>query len=210
MAQLERATTPPDIAVILDDPFQSQDAFRRNATAFQIKRCGDRCGQVIVLSHDANFLKLIWDELPTDARKALRLNSVGRTTVLSEWDIDEHLKEAHQANLDALQRFVENGVGKPRDVAQKLRPALEGYCKAVCPGQFPDGMTMGDIISKIRADGSNHPLNPVVDELEELNSYARRYHHASNPNAASEVLNEGELHGYSIRILRLMRVPLAA
>jgi len=42
MAQLERSGSQSDVAVILDDPFQSQDAFRKNATAFQIKRVGER------------------------------------------------------------------------------------------------------------------------------------------------------------------------
>ena len=209
MAELDRATTPPGIAVILDDPFQSQDAFRQSATAHQIERCGRRCGQVIVMSHDARFLKRVWDLLPTDERKTLRLTSVGRGTALSPWDIDEHLKEAHQANLDALQRYLEQGFGAPRDVAQKLRPALEGYCRTICYGEFPDGTMMGEIISKVREEGQGHPLHAVLDELIELNDYARRYHHASNPNAGTEELNEAELRGYANRVLRLTRARLA-
>ena len=210
MAELDRATTPPEIAVILDDPFQSQDAFRQSATAHQIERCGRRCGQVIVMSHDARFLKRVWDLLPTDERKTLRLTSVGRGTALSPWDIDEHLKEAHQANLDALQRYLEQGFGAPRDVAQKLRPALEGYCRTICYGEFPDGTMMGDIISKVREEGQGHPLHTVLDELIELNDYARRYHHATNSNAGTEELNEAELRGYATRVLRLTRARLAA
>ena len=136
MSQLEQADTPPDIAVLLDDPFQSQDGFRRTSTAFRIKECGSRCGQVIVLSHDPAFLKLVWDELPDAQRKALRLVPVRGSTVIAEWDIYEHLKGEFQANLDVIQRFADLGDGKERDVAQKLRPLLEGYCKTACIGEF--------------------------------------------------------------------------
>jgi hypothetical protein len=33
-----------------------------------------------------------------------------------------------------------------------------------------------------------HPLHPIVEDLDELNIYCRRYHHAENLNAASERL----------------------
>lgn len=207
MSQLELAPDRADTTVVLDDPFQSQDGFRRNATAFQIKRCGEMCAQVIVLSHDPQFLKLVWDELPRDQRKALRLNAVGTLTTMSEWDIAEHFRGVHQANIDAIQRYLDSGVGELRAVAMRLRPALEGYCKIVCPGEFDgDGIMMGEIIRRVRLAGPGHVLHGILPELEELNGYARRYHHATNPDAATENLVEGELQGYSRLVLELMRI----
>ena len=211
MAQLDDAAAKPEIAILLDDPFQSQDAFRRTATAFEIKRAGDKAQQVIVMSHDAHFLKLVWDELPPDQRKALRLNAVGDSTTMSEWDIYEHLKSNHQQNISAMQRYVDEAKGAPRDVAQKLRPTLEGYCKLVAYGQFGENDMMGEIIKTVREEGPDHVLYCILDRLEELNSYARRYHHATNDDAATEPLSEAELKGYSEQILELMRVrPQAA
>jgi len=206
MAQLERAVTQPDIAIILDDPFQSQDAFRRMATAHQIKRAGERCGQVIVLSHDPGFIKLVWDKLPPGERKALRLASVGRTTGLMPHDVEEYLKPEHQARIDTIQRYVNEGVGEPRDVVQKLRPALEGHCKLACPGEFADVLMVGEICRRVRETGPAHMLHDLLDELEELNDYAKQYHHASNADHASVVIVEGELQGYCRRILSLMRL----
>ncbi len=240
MSQLERANTPPDIAVLLDDPFQSQDSFRRTSTAFRIKECGSRCGQVVVLSHDPAFLKLVWDELPKDQRKALRLMPILGSTMIAEWDIYEHMKGELQANLETIQRYVDRGEGKDRDVAQKLRPLLEGYCRNVCIGEFSDGAMMSDMIDKVRSIGPSHPLhkslailrpreNPKTSHpwnaadvrvdsqadfrvftwteyiLEELNSYARRYHHASNPDVAAEALSASELQSYCIRMRNLVR-----
>ncbi|BAU94038.1 hypothetical protein MPPM_5433 (plasmid) [Methylorubrum populi] len=205
MAQLERSTAQPDIAVILDDPFQSQDAFRKNATAHQIRRCGEQCGQVVVLSHDPTFIKMVWDKLPPDERKALRLVRVGQCTNMVPHDVEEHLKPEHQSRIDAIQRYVHEGQGEARNVAQKLRLALEGYCKIVSPGEFPDGLMMGEICRRVRETGSSHLLHPILDDLEELNDYARQYHHASNDDHASVPIDEGELLGYSRRILALIR-----
>ena len=205
MSQLERTSTPPDIAVLLDDPFQSQDNFRRTSTAFRIKECGSLCGQVIVLSHDPSFLKLVWDELPRDQRKSLRLMPVTGSTVIAEWDVYEHMKGELQANLETVQRYIDRSEGKDRDVAQKLRPLLESYCKVTSIGDFPDGMMMGDIIDKIRTTGLNHVLYKSLSNLEELNSYARRYHHGTNPDAAAEPLTASELRGYCVRIINLVR-----
>ena len=109
---------------------------------------------MVVLSHDPYFLKLVWDELPKDHRKALRLQSVGTTTALGEWDIYEHLKAVFQVNMDALQRYIDRSDGKPRDITQKLRPTLEGYCKGICLGQFGDNLMMGEIIKTIRDSGA--------------------------------------------------------
>jgi len=44
----------------------------------------------------------------------------------------------------------------------------------------------------------------VLDKLDELNQYARRYHHGENPNAAMEPLNAAELQGYVRQTLRLV------
>ncbi len=208
MAQLERATSRPEIAVILDDPFQSQDAYRKTATAFQIKRCGESCSQVIVLSHDPHFLKLVWDELPSNRRKSLRLHPVGLSTNMAPWDINETLKQEHQARIEAIQRYTSQNVGDARDVAQKLRPALEAYCKIACPDEFGEGIMMGDICKAIRLAGVSHPLHSVLSKLEELNSFAKKYHHSS-PNAATEPLSEVELLGYCRKLLTLMRLRVA-
>ena len=49
--------------VVLDDPFTSLDDFRRSFTATEINRLARRAKQVIVLSHDKTFLRLLWDRM---------------------------------------------------------------------------------------------------------------------------------------------------
>jgi hypothetical protein len=42
-----------------------------------------------------------------------------------------------------------------------------------------------------------------VDGLDDLNVYTRRYHHGENPNAATEPIADGELHGFVKRTLEM-------
>ncbi len=86
-------------------------------------------------------------------------------------------------DIDILQRFFSLGEGEQRDVIQKIRPILEAYCRNLYPTQFTDQDTLGVIVGRIRAVGAGHPLSPIVDHLDELNMYCRRYHHGENPNA---------------------------
>jgi hypothetical protein len=64
---------------------------------------------------------------------------------------------------------------------------------------------LGDIIGKVRVAGAAHPLATILDELDELNQYTRRYHHGQNPNnAAIEPVDAAELQGYVRQTLRLV------
>jgi wobble nucleotide-excising tRNase len=205
LAELEQDPNRARKVVVLDDPFTSLDAFRRNQTVHQICRCAASVEQVVVLSHDPNFLKLLWDRIPPAERKTLQLARVGEeNTTIAEWDIERAVQARYRADIDALQRYHSETEGEPRDIIQKIRPVLEGYCCNLYPTQFPEGHTLGVIIGKIREAGAAHQLTSINEELDELNQYARRYHHAENPNAATEPVNAGELQGYVRQTLKLV------
>jgi energy-coupling factor transporter ATP-binding protein EcfA2 len=204
LAQLEQDQNRARKVVLFDDPFNSQDGFRRNNTVYQIYKCGETCAQVIVLSHEPGFLKLLWDRLLPADRKTLQLARVGEeNTTIAEWDIERALQARYRADLDVLQRYFSIGEGEPRDVIQKIRPVLEGFCRNFSPAQFLDGDMMGVIIGKIRTAGPSHTLYPLADDLDEMNIYCRQYHHAENPNAANEPIDDTELQGYVRRTLSL-------
>lgn len=197
LAQLEQDPHRPNKVVIFDDPFTSQDSFRRNNTAFQIKNCGETCAQVVLLSHDPHFLKLVWDKLAPAERKSLQLARIGEeNTTVAEWDIDKAIQARYRADVEVLQKYYALGEGERRDVIQKIRPVLEGYCRNLYPAQFLDQDSLGTMVGKIRAAGAVHPLHAIVADLEELNDFCRRYHHAENPHAATEPIDDNELKGY--------------
>ncbi|MBM4029684.1 MAG: hypothetical protein FJ280_30440, partial [Planctomycetes bacterium] len=105
LAQLDHGPDKAAKMVVFDDPFSSQDSFRKNCTVQKIKKCGEACTQVIVLSHDDRFLKLIWDQLAhlSAERKCLRLARVGlRDTTVSEWDIEVATQAQFLADRQAL------------------------------------------------------------------------------------------------------------
>ena len=205
LAQLEQDSDRRQKSVVLDDPFTSQDMFRRTQTAMEIKRCGDACAQMLLLSHDQHFLKLVWDLLPPADRKTLQLARVGeKNTTIAEWDIEQAVKARYRADVEILQRYYGDGEGNARDVAQKIRPVLEGYCRNLCPSQFTDEDMLGAMIGKIRDAGNAHPLSAIADDLDDLNVYTRRYHHAENSGAATEVIDDTELAGCVKRTLSLV------
>jgi len=177
----------------------------RNHTVNQIFRCGQTCSQVVVLSHEPGFLYLLWDRIAPADRKALMLARIGEeNTTIVEWDIERAVQARYRADLDTLQRFFAHGEGEGRDVIQKIRPVLESYCRTLYPTQFAEAEMMGSIIGKIRNAGAGHPLFLIVDDLDELNLYCRRYYHGENPNAATEPVDDSELQGYVKRTLKLV------
>ena len=86
---------------------------------------GRTCAQVVLLSHDSAFLKLLWDMVPVADRKTLQLARVGEeNTTIAEWNIERAVQARYRADIDTLQRFFSLGEGIPMDVIQKI----EGRC----------------------------------------------------------------------------------
>ena len=199
LAELKHDRDKASRIVVFDDPFNSQDAFRKDHTVEQIRKCGEGCAQVIVLSHDQGFLKRVWDRLVPQAaeRKCIQMARVGvRNTAISEWDIEKATQQRFTTDIKALADYYNAGEGEPRDIVHKLRPVLETYCRNLFPSQFPDADMLAAIITKIRTHGSTHDLAGVVDDMEAINVYTRRYHHGESPQPATEVINDTELQGF--------------
>lgn len=205
LAQLMHDPQRANKVVIFDDPFNSQDGFRKDCTIYKIKKCGQECAQVIVLSHDPHFLKRIWDRLYTPAdRKCLEMARIGQhNTTICELDIEKETQDQYKANRNALRSYWIEGKGESRDVVQKIRPVLETYCKNLGAGLIAETDTLGTIVTKIRNAGSGHQLFSLSDDLEEVNEYTRRYHHGENPHAAIEPISDMELQGYVRRTLEM-------
>lgn len=198
LAELEHDPKKASRIVVFDDPFNSQDAFRKDHTIKKIRKCGETCLQVIVLSHDQNFLKRLYDGLRAQGLEymCLHLARIGHAnTIMTFWDIEEATQLQFRADIKTLTAFYNAGLGKPRDVVDKIRPVLESYCRNLLPTQFDDDDTLGVICGKIRNGGPDHPLAAVCDDLDTLNEYTRRYHHGEDANTASEPLNDSELQG---------------
>jgi wobble nucleotide-excising tRNase len=205
LAHLERDPARADRIVVFDDPFNSQDAFRRHQTVYQIQKTGKECAQVIVLSHDATFLRQVWDKCPPDQRIAIQLTGHrGLGTKIGPCDLDVACKGRVANDTDDLLNFVNTGVGKPHDISRKMRVVLETFCRASYPGFFGPNETLGEIVGKIRQGGDQHPALAFLEELDQINDYSRDHHHGDDPtDGAGDQFDDTELNGFVRKTLRI-------
>lgn len=195
--------------VVFDDPFTSLDRFRRTSTQQIIQRLLDSAQQVIVLSHDAHFLKLLYDESPsaTTDTKMLRMSKARNATIIGEWDIEAEVLNSYEKDYRTLHGFYIERAGDLRAVARAIRPFLEGLLRARFPGHFQPKEWLGDFLAKIQAADDTSGLQLAkadLPEMEAINDYSKKYHHQQNPNADTEPISEDELYAYVKRTLRLV------
>ena len=207
LAALKQDPQVANMIVVLDDPFTSLDRFRRTCTQQLIRQVASIAQQVVVLSHDPHFLKLIWDGYPPADIKVLQLCRSGDNTMIGECDIEAETQSTYIKNYSTLLNFYRDHAGTPLDVARSIRPFLEGMLRAHFPGHFQPKEWLGDFIDKIRSAGNTDGLQHAqadISEIEAIKDYSKKYHHDQNPNADSEPLSTDELHGFVKRTLRLV------
>ncbi|MEA1948349.1 MAG: AAA family ATPase [Thermodesulfobacteriota bacterium] len=207
LTQLKHNPTLAQKVVIFDDPFTSQDRSRRTCTQQELCRLSREASQVIVLSHDSSFLKLIWDEFPSAGVKPLQLTRMGPNTTITEWDIEDQVRGDYFQNHAILRKYRDYGEGDSRHVAKTIRPLLEGYLRFKLPGSFGDKDWLGDFIKLIREADPTNPIaagQVILEDLEDLNNYSKWYHHDQNPSADTQPIDEGELEAYVKRALNLV------
>jgi wobble nucleotide-excising tRNase len=199
----------PDVGnkiVVFDDPFSSQDSFRRDLTIRLIRECGEKAQQVIVLSHDREFLRRLWNRLADKGamRKTLELRRVGpRNTTICALDIED-ATDTWVQNRQVLVDYYMAGEGDERDVVQKIRPALETFLRVIGTPLIQPTDNLGVIATKAAAPGCPHPIATLAAEISDLNFYTNRYMHGQNPNWKTEPIDPHELQSMAYRTLQLM------
>lgn len=153
-----------------------------------------------VLSHDASFLKQINDSKPAAEVKTLQFFRTGAAhSKIVECDIDELTRCDYFDNYNTLYKFLRENEGKPRLVVRAIRPLLEGYLRMKQPKEFKPDEWLGDMIKKIRDSHTGSPLHdaqPLLEELEALNDYSKRYHRDETAEAEGDPIDENELQGF--------------
>ena len=201
-----------DRIIVFDDPASSLDAQRRAYTRHQIIWFAEHCKQVIVLTHNLHLARDIWDNAKHLEPKTLQvIRKKGNYSVIEELDIVEKTKGEYFKSYDTLSRYLEKGPEDDahlRSVVLSIRPLLEGYLRTRFPREFEAKEWLGDFIRKIREagkDDSLYSLRPqLLDELSDINSYSKKYHHDQNPNAELEKIVDAELRTYVKRTLVLI------
>ena len=195
--------------VVVDDPLSSLDANRRHQTQTFLKTIHSKAQQLVVLAHDAYFLRdlrdMFWksDKAAPIAQFQMVASQNG-CTAFSQLDIDKECESEYARHHRTLYEYAVGNGGDARSVAKAIRPLLEGYLHRRFPGLLPKDMVFGNVVVMIRDSTSPSPLlhaKNLVGELNEINDYAGQFHHDTNRNADSVPVTAGELKTYVERAL---------
>ena len=185
--------------IVFDDPFSSQDTFRRSRTIYAIVEMARHCSQAITLSHDPHFLKEIWDKVSPAERVTLNLvDQLDDGTKIVPIDIAIACRGATARDVAALQAFYNRNEGDPVDICRAMRTVLEHYLWTIYPDSFMAHQdTLGAMTEKIRAGGASHPAASLYPRLNQINMYSRPSHHGEDPASATSIhIDPQELRGF--------------
>lgn len=206
---LAQCNADPDLGdtiAVLDDPFTSLDNFRRQFTAIEIRRICDRAQQIIVLSHDKIFLRLLWDKIDQKQIKsfALQTGAPGVTTI-TPFDIPGSTQPRHVTERMKIEEFIE---GEPHELSyirSRLRTVGEDFYRKGDPGLFGEAATLDQIIRALDDAPAEHPFKGALEGLKDINSYSRVENHAEIEGDPYGDTNPNELKGFCELILGLTR-----
>jgi hypothetical protein len=200
--------------VVIDDPISSLDEHREVTTVQQVRRLAERAAQMIVLSHSKPFLCRIWDGADATGRCALEVRSDGQGVSIREWDVRQDCITEHDRRHAILRAYLAHGSPDNREVAEAIRPVLEGFIRVAYPEHFPPGALLGSFLGLCgaRVGTPEQILDPVdLAELRDVVEYANRFHHEPRAAWETQAINSGELTGFVRRTLNFAkRAPIHA
>ena len=210
-SSLDRNPNLADTVVVIDDPMSSLDDHRSLVTVQKVRELSRQAKQTIVLSHDKRFLfGILSGPNRGEPLTTLEIARNGNESRVRNWDTTQDSITEHDQRYFLLQEYAATQAGTAREVAAAIRFYLEGYFRAVCPGQYPPGKLLGRFAQecKQKLGRADEVINQeTIEELEGILEYANRFHHDTNPAWQSESINPGELCGFVKRTLSLAGPP---
>jgi hypothetical protein len=196
--------------VVIDDPIYSLDDSRTIATAQEIRLLLGIAKQVIVLSHSKQLLCTICQHVDLNICSALQIRRGPSDSNIEEWNINDAIITEHDRRHQLLREYDQGISNDSRQVAQSLRPLVEGFLRVAYPQFFPPGEMLGQFIGRV-CQGLNTPtpilLSDDLKELKLISEYVNLFHHDTNPayNIAISNINETQLHGFVQRVLKFTK-----
>lgn len=202
--------------VVIDDPMCSLDVNRKSQTKTILKSIHDKSEQLIVLAHDPYFIRDMRDTL--SAKDAPQLQTIqlryaaNGYSDLDKLDIDKECESPFYRHHRILMEFCAGVSHDSRMTAKAIRPFLEGYLHRRFPSLLPRDLMFGQALTHIRDASTPSPLiyaKILIDELQEINTYAGQFHHDTNPDCDSVQVTPSELLTYSERALKVVYSGMA-
>lgn len=205
----------PDIAqrvVVVDDPVSSLDRSRREYTTKLLGDISKKCSQLILLAHDATFLRDTFIALSREnSSMPVTFLQIDRApnnySHFRSVDLDRECETQYYTDYRTVDEFVHGGHSDAHRAAVALRPLLEGYLHRRFPNKISSRSMLGKAITQIQ--NAEHP-NPLVhmrdaiDELRELNDFACLFHHNTNPGYDSHQVDPDAVLVFGRRVLDIV------
>jgi len=199
--------------VVVDDLFTSLDKHRRAQTVDAIAQLAQRVEQLIVLAHDAFFLRDVFRRLSgkgicTPGLLVAVRAADGFSELRNGFDMDEACATDFYKHYRALGDFLAAKPSeKPLAVALGLRLLLEGHLHRRFPGSIAEGVTVGSVLQLIKDAPASSPLSVLQDSLtglHDLNDFAMAFHHDTCGIAPRTDVTDAELKAYGERTMQLL------
>lgn len=215
LAHLDSIEDIASKVIVIDDPITSMDSTRRWATYEAIREFCDKNCQVIVLSHSAEFLHLVWDEYgrrfgraQTTRRLWIRPTEgmVHASAIDPEWDSESFLMNRHRKRIRRVEEFAVGVQDDPEDVGKCLRQILEHHYKDLYPNEYSSKIrNFGNFVDCVASAQPGDVLYSLkmksLDKLKNANVFMRRLHHDSEGQRPKEA----ELRSRCKGLLKLIR-----
>lgn len=190
--------------VVFDDPFSSQDMHRRFETTSRIRSIVDVACQTLVFSHNPRFLWMIEKDADASITETFQLlcTDSGDGSI-SLWSAADELKDLYVRQCEMIREYASRGklLQKVTEVTliQAMRPFLEDYIRARCPGRFTDQELLFKMAEDIKQVGNTDPMFNSVTDLMSINEYTRPNHHGGG-----QVPDPTELRAQCKKIIRII------
>jgi wobble nucleotide-excising tRNase len=212
IARIETDANIGNKIVVVDDPVCSLDRSRRNHTKTILLDISTRSAQLIVLGHDAYFLRDLRDDLhkyhKLSIHSAKLIRSENNSTNFDQLDLEKECASKYYSSYKALESFTKgNTTNDLYSVGRSIRPLLEGYLHRRFPGHIKKSTLVGKIVSEVNAAVSPNPLvylQPLTFEITQINDYAGKFHHDASSSDSQDSIDDSELLSYANRALTII------
>ena len=197
-----------DSVIVVDDPVSSLDEYRSMTTAEKLHDLSKKARQMIVLSHNKQFLGQVWKEVGPEKCLSLRIDHHDTGSVIKDWgmNLESNAEQAQQQRL--LEEYAKNKNRDPKKVAEAIRNYLEASLEKTCASRYRASKSFMNFISACRdVCGTPDEIldEATIDELEKIYRYANQFHHGSRQTWQSENIDSRGLQGYARRALSVMK-----
>ena len=206
VASVDEIASLENTTVVFDDPVSSLDAGRNLRTAQEIRGLVGRANQVIVLSHNKEFLCNTARHIDKSEIAPVRIKRIENGSDLEGWNLTKESLTEHDARDHMFRQYLKDGTGDKVLIAKSLRNHLESYFRVTCPQHLrPNGSLGGDFLKRCRclADGDDQILaTDRLAELQNILDFGHPFHHGTPPSWKSQSIDDDELRTFVEMTLR--------